>query len=285
MVTDLRLIRFENGENDTLLLDLPASGEPAALTHLGRYLPPRMAKLSEREQRLGMISVVGPMASSLLTSESLLPVDPEELTGSEEGAEWTFAESGDGPLVIRTTDVIPLAFDVIADLGRLEEIVSTLVGLGVTRADESLWDVLRLERGRPAFGAEMDEDTMPAEAGIVSRAIDQSKGCYTGQEVVVRIRDRGHVNRRLRGVLLGDTGAADGRTPLFQDDREAPVGELRSFALSPRFGQGIGLAYVRREIEPPARLRLAQPSGPIIAIRELSDEGWVLVEGDPTFYP
>ena len=79
----------------------------------------------------------------------------------------------------------------------------TLVDGGAVPAGLGVWKTLGVEAGRPVFGTDMDERTLPPEAGIVERAIDQTKGCYTGQEVIVRIRDRGHVNRHLRQARAG----------------------------------------------------------------------------------
>jgi folate-binding protein YgfZ len=131
----------------------------------------------------------------------------------------------------------------------------------------------------------MDEDTMPAVAGIVGRCVDPTKGCYTGQEVVVRIRDRGHVNRHLRGVLLDEQSPPELGTSLFLPGNDPVVGTIRSLVRSPRFDRMIALAVVRREIQPPASLSIGSPRGPRGEVRALSDAGWVLVEGDLSLYP
>ena len=145
--------------------------------------------------------------------------------------------------------------------------------------------LLRVEAGRPEWGAELDAETIPPEAGIDARAIDHGKGCYTGQEVIVRIRDRGHVNRLIRGLLLGGAPIPSVGAPLFPSGEERAVGEVRSAVWSPGFGQGIALGFVRREIEPPATLALGGPSGPTVGVRELTPHGWRLVPGDPSFHP
>ncbi len=74
--------------------------------------------------------------------------------------------------------------------------------------------MLRIEAGMPRFGAEIDEQVMPAEAGVVDRAVSFTKGCYIGQEPVARLHYRGHANRGLRSILLDGTaarGRRDGR--------------------------------------------------------------------------
>jgi folate-binding protein YgfZ len=113
-----------------------------------------------------------------------------------------------------------------------------------------VWSTLRVEAGRPAFGSDMDADTLPPEAGIDRRAIDHTKGCYTGQEVIVRIRDRGHVNRQLRRLELGDVPTpVEGSELLAADGSGKVVGRITSAVQSPRYRGVLALAYVARGVE------------------------------------
>ena len=109
------------------------------------------------------------------------------------------------------------------------------------------WEVLRVEAETPVYGLDMDDSTIPTEAGLENVAIDHTKGCYTGQEVIVRIRDRGHVNRRLRLVQLSDQPTPPAGAELFIPGREKVAGQVRSAVQSPRYDQTIALAYVRRD--------------------------------------
>ena len=284
VVTDLRMIRLEPGEDGALLLDLPRAGEAPAREHFGKYMPPRFARVEAPDEPLGILTVVGPEGADLVSREVLgLRVDAPVLAGMEEGEE-RIGNGGPPPVgvrVIRNGDVAPAALDLVAPLAVLRTLWLRFRELGVTPAGNGVWETLRIEKGRPAFGVELDADTLPPEAGIVDRAIDHAKGCYTGQEVIVRIRDRGKVNRHLRGFLLGDAPTPEPGTALFIAGREREAGEIRSVAQSPRFGQGIALGYLRRELEPPGVARLEGPDGPEIGVRALSDEGWLLVDGDP----
>ena len=203
LLSDSRVARLEQTEGGALLLELPEAGAEAALDHFRRYLPPRLARVVPPEEPLAAVSVVGPAAAELLAA-TLPWATVAELDDMEEGdALW---HGGDGPpdlLVVRSGEVTPPAFDLIGGETRLASLVATVLGLGVPEGSADLWEILRVERGRPAFGVEMDGDTLPREAGIEARTVDYEKGCFTGQEVLVRIRDRGHVNRHLRGLLFG----------------------------------------------------------------------------------
>jgi len=107
-------------------------------------------------------------------------------------------------------------------------------------------EAARIEAGRPLWGIDMDESTLPQEANLEAlNAISYTKGCYTGQEVVARLHFRGHVNKRIVGLRI-DGSAVPGRdTALSADGKE--VGDIRSAVMSPRFGP-IALAMIRREV-------------------------------------
>jgi tRNA-modifying protein YgfZ len=106
------------------------------------------------------------------------------------------------------------------------------------------WQAARVEAGIPLFGVDFDADMMPAEAGVVERAISFTKGCYPGQEPVARLHYRGHANRGLRGLRYeGDPPPAG--SPVSTGERQ--LGRTGSAAVSPRLGP-IGLAVLRREV-------------------------------------
>jgi folate-binding protein YgfZ len=106
------------------------------------------------------------------------------------------------------------------------------------------WEVARIEAGIPRFGREFGPDTMPAEVGLVERAVSFTKGCYPGQEPIARLHYRGHANRGLRGLAFR-RGLPEPGAPVTAEGRE--VGRVTSVAESPRHG-AIGLAVVRREV-------------------------------------
>jgi tRNA-modifying protein YgfZ len=116
-------------------------------------------------------------------------------------------------------------------------------------ATEADWELARIEAGMPRFGHEFDASSMPAEAGLETRAISFTKGCYPGQEPVARLHYRGHANRGVRGVRF-DGGGVEPGADVEVDG--AVVGRVTSVAESPRFGP-IGLSILRREVAEGAR--------------------------------
>jgi folate-binding protein YgfZ len=136
-----------------------------------------------------------------------------------------------------------------AALARLETPIgpySLLAAAPDRDGDGSEWDVARIEAGMPRYLHEFDGDSMPAEAGLVGRAVSFTKGCYPGQEPVARLHYRGHANRGVRGLRFVDAEPSAPGAPVVAGERE--VGRVTSTASSPRFG-AIALAVLRREVE------------------------------------
>jgi tRNA-modifying protein YgfZ len=180
----------------------------------------------------------------------------------------------DAPVIVVATSHADVAgYDLLCPRETQEPLWRRLVAGGARPMGHATLDVLRIEAGRPQWGAELGESTIPLEAGLRARAISETKGCYTGQEVIIRVLHRGHVNWQLRGVLLGDAAAPARDTPLTRGDAAKPVGRITSAAWSPKLGQAIAMAYVRREVEPPAELRLGAPDGPAVRVVELPFAG------------
>jgi|SRR5579859_90482 len=127
----------------------------------------------------------------------------------------------------------PLGLGVLAD-GAMTETIN---------ADEL--EVLRVEAGVPKWGADMDENTIPNEAGLEARAINYDKGCYIGQETIARIKTYGHVNRQLIQCVVGGGQMPKRGDKIFAGDRE--VGQVTSTVFSSRLGKPLALGYVRRE--------------------------------------
>lgn len=281
MITDLRVVRLDEGDtqgvDERLFLDVPTAGRTPLLEHLGRYLPPRLAKVEDVTGSTGLLTVLGPGGPDLVSREALgLRVEAATLRGLEEG-DYAMIDSGrdEWILVLRTADVAAPALDVFADAATIRALRTRLLESGVEDVDEGVWEILRVEAGRPEYGVDMDDGTLPVEAGIHARAIDYQKGCYTGQEVIVRLRDRGHVNRHLRGLRLGDLAPPPGGAEVYAPKKRgaAAVGSLTSAVRSPRSSETLALGYLRREIQPGDRVCVGSPDGADALVVSL-EEGW-----------
>jgi folate-binding protein YgfZ len=129
---------------------------------------------------------------------------------------------------------------------------AALEGAGAVRVGSEAWESLRIEAGTPRFGQDVDETVLLPEIPF-AHLVSYTKGCYIGQEVVVRIRDRGHVNRHLRGLLLEGDAVPAARAPVTAGDQ--PAGHVTSAAWSFGLGRPAALALIRRQhAEPGTRL-------------------------------
>lgn len=132
-------------------------------------------------------------------------------------------------------------------------------------------EALFVESGTPRMGTELDEKSLPPEAGLVERSVSFTKGCYTGQELVARLDARGNrVPKRLRGVVVSER-ALPGRDDVLSKEDGAEIGAVTSSAWSPALGAPIALAYIRREVVPPAQALLSKDGRNVACeIRELA---------------
>jgi folate-binding protein YgfZ len=274
IISDLRVTRI-NGDDEVFVFDVPVAGASVLREHLKRSLPPRLASVDDITETTGMLTVMGPQSAGRLSRDVLgLRVEEKELGTLTEGNGVRLEDSdGIGISVVKTQDVATAAFDVYSDRVTIAAIWRRLLESGASPVGHGVFETLRVEAGRPALGLDFGEDTIPPEAGLGDRAIDHAKGCYTGQEVIVRIRDRGHVNRRLCGLVLGDGPSPSPGTKIFGAEGDRSVGELTSVVHSPRANGVIAFGYVRREVEAPEAVRVGSTPASEAQVRELIG-GW-----------
>jgi folate-binding protein YgfZ len=244
VVADLRVLDVGEPDRTELLLICERSGLQALFDHLRRHLIGFDVELHKRTVQQSLHAVIGPRADGVLgDAAAALPRDEHaSVRGTLDGVDV---------LLVRTD----LGIDVVAEAERGPEVLAALVAHGAAPVAPEAVEVLRVEHGRPRLHHELDETVMPAEAGIVERAVSFTKGCYVGQETVARLHWRGRPNRHLRGLAL-DRWVPVG-TVIVGDGRE--LGRVTTSVDSPALGP-IALALVRREVEPDATVVL-RPTG------------------------
>jgi tRNA-modifying protein YgfZ len=225
MLGDLRVL----ATGEELLLLTERASLQALFDQIRRGAIGWQAELHKRTLQQGLLSVIGPRARDV-TGAGDLPADehanrPAEIAGA--------------PVLLVATD---LGVDVICAAEDTARVRDALLAAGAVEVDEAAAELRRVESGRPRYGIDIDDTTIPQEAGLNDRAVSFTKGCYVGQETVARLHWRGKPNRHLRGLRL--SAPAETGTPLRLGERE--VGKLGSVAVSPAHGP-IALAIVRRE--------------------------------------
>ena len=257
MVTDVVTLWLGAGPEEGLGLSIAEPAHEAVLAHFRRFLPPRLARFEDLGPATRLVTVVGSGAGEAVAAAfGVAPEDGFALLGG--------GPLGGGPLVARGVRQAP-SWDVWAGADAMPDVWERLRRHGAVPVGSGVWHTLRVEAGFPQFGIDMDDGTIPVEAGLVDVAFDHDKGCYTGQEVIVRIRHRGRVNWHLRALRFGEAPVRPG-AQLFEAGGTKVRGRVTSVADSPRFGQTIGLGYVRREVEPPATLRLGSGEGAEVGV-------------------
>ena len=143
-------------------------------------------------------------------------------------------------------------------------LVGDLAVSGLPRAGSLAMTAARVESGEPVMGRDVDGSTIPQETGLVPEAVSFTKGCYLGQELVARIDTRGRVNRHLRGLAVTRNVLPPEGAAVWSGDRE--VGVITSVTESVFVGAPIGLALLRREVEPGAEVEIRWPESSTPAV-------------------
>ena len=256
MLTDVHL--FETG--DEVLLDLPADLVWRILKRLDQSVFSEDVQL-EGLADLQPVWIHGPLAAAAL--ERLFTTSA--LGSWREYRNVRFEFRGARVTVARVSQIGVPGFCVYADAALVPDLRRALEASGAMPADSHSLEAARIEAGYPVFGVDMTDDTIPLEAGIEDRAISFTKGCYVGQEVIVRVlhRGQGRVARKLVGLRIeGDVPAAS--TKIVSGERE--VGWVTSAAMSPQLGS-IAMGYVQRDfVSPGSRVELEMPPGRVTAV-------------------
>jgi folate-binding protein YgfZ len=226
IVADMRILR---ALPERFLVDTEGTAEEVVLRDLRMYKIGRQVEVADTPDH-SVLSVIGPRADEVVESAlGSLPARDEH----------SVSQSQEGVFAVRTN----LGIDFVT--GQAAELAERLLEAGAQPVSLDAAEIIRVESGRPRHGVDMSADNLPAEAGIVERAVSFTKGCYVGQEPVARMHYKGHPNRHLRGLRL--SGPADGGAAVLASDKA--VGNVASVALSPAFGW-IALALIRREVAP-----------------------------------
>lgn len=247
---------------DRYMLTVLRHCAPAWLDLARKYINPRLAKVTDESERWATWMLYGANAAHAVANLGGASHTAENLGDLMAGAlsEWPVWSHGMwniGPVSVRLIRAPVMGslpgFVIVADARDADVVRQRLDASTRRQASRAVWNIARIEGGRPAFGVDMDENTIPQEANLDTLgAISFTKGCYTGQETVARVHFRGHVNRHLRGLTA--------REPLPQfarvfDATGKDVGDVRSTVISPRLGP-IALAMIRREVAPGATVRV-----------------------------
>lgn len=242
MITDMRVLEL----GDAVLVEVPAHVASAIREHLDRFVFAEDVQVADVTATRVTVGLYGPKAL-----ETLQRARTEGSAPSRTNDVSRVRLAGREALLVRS-DAIGSGYDVIVDAGDAEAVAAALRTAGAVPAAADAVEAVRIEHAYPLFGVDMDAETIPLEAGLEDRAISRSKGCYVGQEVIVRVQDRGQgrVARRLVSLTFNaSAGVPVKGTRISSGDRE--IGRVTSAAFSPALARPIALGYVHRDFVEP----------------------------------
>ncbi len=227
ILADVSLFRLE----DSLLLDTEPETREKVFRHLDKYIIADDVTLEDVTDRMATLAVEGPGSGLALSALGT------SLPATDHGiAQW-----GDN-LVARVSATGASGYRIFVPVPGKAGLIERLTGEGVVTASGEEARVHRLENGVPRYGEDFGEDCLPHETQRLD-AVHFNKGCYLGQEVVERVRSRGHVNRLLVRLSVASEQVPPPGAVLRVGGEDA--GKITSAAFSPVLGTVVALGYVR----------------------------------------
>lgn len=255
MVADLVLLEGAPAAGEALIVVAPAGRAPL-LAHLSKYVLFDDVRFVDASEELALLALQGPRAAGVLVANAI------ETPG---GFLAHAALPGGAGRVVHHDLGSLLGFELVLPRAAVDGLRAGLLASGAAAVSAAAAEVVRIEEGQPLFGLDMDERTIPLEAGLSERSISTTKGCYTGQEVIARILHRGHVNRRLVGFRF-PAGVEPAPGPVFLAEKE--VTRVTSAGTSPRLG-GVGLGLLHTKYAAGSALAFGAPGGPAVTVSAL----------------
>lgn len=256
LIASVRVIRLPDKESDqTSLAELPPRGaqeniSPTFLIDTEPATHERVLKTIERFTLAGdfrvrdvtaetaLLRVQGKKSASIVRS-----VLGEEAAGlAAPGAlQMTWQERD--VAIIRATHTGEDGFDLILNAGEIISLWDALRAAGARPVGYDAFEILRIEAGLPRYGIDMDETNVVTEAAL-DDAVSYTKGCYVGQEIIARIKYRGHVAKKLSGIKFNQPGKVEpGAVIKSMDNKE--IGRVTSSTYSPHLGHTVALGYLK----------------------------------------
>jgi folate-binding protein YgfZ len=266
IVADLRIFALE----DWFLIDTSAAAAPGWKEMVRKYVNPRLAPYHDLTSELVDFGVFGRSARAILSRA--VDVDDKDLAALSPYGHISRPFGDVTVIIARVPEIDVDGFEIFVPAEASASLKKKLEAVGIVAGSKETWEIARIESGRPEWGADMDENTLPQEANFDELgAISYTKGCYIGQETVARVHFRGHVNRFLRRLRFVTRPAPPKGAELL-DETGKVIGEIRSSALSPRFG-GVALGMVRREVPPGTTLQAKWDGGECSVQIEQNEKG------------
>jgi folate-binding protein YgfZ len=241
--------------DDGFLIDTESATHDKVVSLLDRFTMAGDFRLADLTDQTVSYSVQGKKATEIVRG-----VLGEEAANIEPLRAVTVRLAGRNVKVIRATHTAEDGFDLFVDANEAQQLRDSLIAGGAKPINEEVAETLRIEAGIPRYGIDMDETTVVTETNL-DDAVSFTKGCYVGQEIIVRIKHRGHVAKKMAGITLEEKSELENGAQIFSaEDKE--IGRITSSTFSPRLGRTIGLGYVKYDfLTPGTDVKIQSNSG------------------------
>lgn len=236
---------------EDFLLDTEPETREKLYQHLDKFIIADDVTLEDWTPELATFAVEGPAAEELLRKAG----------GRVPEGEYSSLGWG-ASLVLRTSYTGAPGFFILTPVAERHSMIAAFGRAGAVAADLEAAEVVRLEHGKPQYGADLSERFLAQEANQM-HALHFNKGCYLGQEIVERVRSRGQVHRRLLPVHIETHQPPAPGTKLQSGGKDAA--EITSAVYSPALNKTVALAYVRTDSKPGDALTLGDVSATVLA--------------------
>ena len=248
LIGAVRVVRLK----DAFVIDTDAESHEAVLKTVSRFTLAGDFHVKDLTTETTLLSVQGKRAVEVVekvleTSVSDLPRDGVLETN------W----QNTPVTIIRATHTAEDGFDILIDSAEGAQLRQALIDADAQAVSPDVFEVLRIEAGIARFGHDMDETNVVTETNL-DDAVSYTKGCYVGQEIIVRIKHRGHVAKKLTGLRFHTEKRIEPGTIIKSSDGKE-IGKLTSTAFSPKLEATIGLGYVRYEFLNPGTTVVIEP--------------------------
>ena len=229
------VVRVIRGNEPTFLIDTETPSHDAVLKTISRFTMAGDFKVSDVTAETALLSVQGQTSAEVIEKVFETNVAEIPVNGVSEVHSVT---------IIRASHTGENGFDIVADSSRKAELLQALETAGAQPISEDTLEILRVEAGIARFGRDVDETNVVPETNL-DDAVSFTKGCYVGQEIIVRIKHRGHPAKKLTGLRF-ETDAQIESGAIIHSTENQEIGRVTSAVVSPQLGS-IGLGYVRYE--------------------------------------
>lgn len=235
LLASVRVIHRQDG----FLIDTESATREIVLKLLERFTMAGDFRVTDLTDEIATLSIQGKQSTEILRE-----IFGEATAGIERQQVVSTNFAGDGQVtLIRATHTAEDGFDLFVNSGDLADLSEVLTGAGAQAVSSETLETLRIEAGIARYGLDMDETNVVTETNL-DEAVSFSKGCYVGQEIIARIKYRGHVARKLTGLTFDCRGGLSRGAKVLADDGKE-IGRVTSFTFSPQMERTIGLGYVK----------------------------------------